>query len=305
MSNKTTITRRDTLQLAGALGLSHAFPAAAQDAMLKRSIPASDETLPVIGLGTYSVFDVDGSAEEIEMRRAIVAALIDAGGTVIDTSPMYNRSEAIIGDVLEAGGFRGSSFLATKIWTDGADAGIRQMRRSAELMGAERIDLVQVHNRRDLAVHWPSLADAQASGFVRYNGVTDYRESALDAMMTIMRRERPQFVQINYSLGERAADQRLLPLARELGIAVLINRPFMAGGLFRAVGDRPLPEWATEFADSWGQFFLKFIVSHDAVTCAIPATSKLRHMVDNVGAGFGPMPDAATRQRMVKFIESV
>ena len=302
---KTTMTRRDTLRLAAALGFSSSLPAMSQDAMLRRNIPASGEALPVIGLGTYSVFDVAGSAEDIEMRRAIVAALIDAGGTVIDTSPMYNRSEAIIGDVLEAGEFRSSSFLATKIWTDGADAGIRQMQRSAELMGAERIDLVQVHNRRDMAAHWPSLVAAQESGFVRYNGVTDYRESALDAMMTIMRRQRPQFVQINYSLGERAADERFLPLAQELGIAVLINRPFMAGGLFRAVGDRPLPDWATEFADSWGQFFLKFIVSHDAVTCAIPATSKLRHMVDNVGAGFGPMPDAATRRRMVEFIESV
>ena len=301
----TKITRRDALKLTGAVGLSHALPATAQTGMTKRTIPGTDESLPVIGLGTYSVFDVAGSPEELARCEEIVAALIDAGGTVIDTSPMYNRSEAIIGKVLDAGNFREPTFLATKVWTDGADSGVRQMRRSAELMGAERIDLVQVHNRRDLAAHWPSLADAQASGFVRYNGVTDYRESALDAMMTIMRRERPQFVQINYSLGERAADQRLLPLAQDLGIAVLINRPFMAGGLFRAVGDRPLPAWAAEFADSWGQFFLKFIVSHDAVTCAIPATSKLRHMVDNAGAGVGPMPDAAARQRMVKFIESV
>lgn len=299
-----SITRRDALKLTGAAALSHAVPALAQPRMLTRAIPASDEPLPIIGLGTYSVFDVAGSKAEIDTRRQIVTALLDAGGSVIDTSPMYNRSEAVIGKVL-GDDLRDKSFLATKIWTDGVDAGRRQLNRSAELMDSATIDLVQVHNRRDMAAHWPSIRAAQDAGMVRYNGVTDYRASALDAMMKIMREQKPEFIQINYSLGERDADERLLPLAQDLGVAVLINRPFVAGRLFSAVAGKPLPDWAGDFADSWGQFFLKFIVSHEAVTCVIPATSKLRHMVDNAAAGSGAMPDAATRKRMVAFIESV
>jgi diketogulonate reductase-like aldo/keto reductase len=164
---------------------------------------------------------------------------------------------------------------------------------------------MQVHNRRDLDAHWPAIHEAQETGFIRYNGVTDYRESAGSAMVAIMRRYRPDFVQMNYSLGERAAEQEVLPVAAELGVSVLINRPFMAGRLFRAVAGRPLPPWAEEFADSWGQFFLKFIVSHPAVTCVIPATSKVRHMVDNAGAGFGPLPDEKSRRRMAEFADSL
>ena len=303
MTDSNGFTRRTFIKAAAAL--SFASSAAGANQMRTRPIPSSQEDLPVIGLGTYSVFDVAGTEEEIAVRLDIVEALLDAGGSVIDTSPMYNRSERVIGDVLRAGSMHSRSFLATKVWTDGESAGRSQMRRSAELMGAERIDLMQVHNRRDLATHWPVIREMQQEGFIRYNGVTDYRASAIDSLMRIMRRERPEFIQINYSLGERDADEALLPLAEELGIAVLVNRPFVAGSLFRAVGNRSLPEWAREFADSWGQFFLKFIVSHPAVTCVIPATSKLHHQVDNVGAGFGELPDEATRQRMIRFIESV
>jgi len=289
------ISRRQLLQAAALLGLSTRLPASDTEFMHKRAIPATREALPVVAR----------SAEEIALRRDIVGALLDAGGSVIDTSPMYNRSEAVIGEVLGAGQFRRACFLATKVWTDGREAGQRQMRRSAELMQTETIDLMQVHNRRDMDAHWPSIREAQAEGFIRYNGVTDYRESAADAMLKIMRAYKPQFIQINYSLGERGAEERVLPAARDLGIAVIINRPFMAGRLFRAVGDMPLPDWAGDFADSWGRFFLKFIVSHPAVTCVIPATSKLRHMVDNAGAGFGPLPDEATRRRMVQFFEGL
>lgn len=305
MNARHSINRRDLIKASLLLGITGGLPAAASRAMLTRQIPASGERLSVIGLGTYSVFDVAGSAEEIELRRKIVGALVDAGGSLIDTSPMYNRSEAVIGKVLSAGDLRSSCFLATKVWTDGRGAGEGQMRRSAELMGARKIDLMQVHNRRDLDSHWPAILDAQEQGFIRYNGVTDYRESAHGQMLAIMRRYRPQFIQINYSLGERGAEREVLPEARELGIAVIINRPFMAGRLFRAVGDRPLPDWAAEFAESWGQFFLKFIVSHPAVSCVIPATSKLRHMVDNAGAGFGAMPDTATRARMAAFVDDL
>ena len=305
MTDSHSITRRAAVKLGAALGISQALPAFADDTMLTRPIPGSTESLPVIGLGTYSVFDVAGSEAEIAERRAIVAKLIDAGGSVIDTSPMYNRSEAVIGKVLDEGSLRASSFLATKVWIDGADAGRRQMQASANLMGTERVDLMQVHNRRDLEAHWPTILAAQEAGTIRYNGVTDYRESAIDSMMAIMRETKPEFIQMNYSLGERALDRRLLPLAQDLGIAVLINRPFMSGRLFQAVKGVSLPDWASEFAQSWGQFFLKYIVSHPAVTCVIPATSKLRHMIDNSGAGMGPMPDEATRRRMVTFVESL
>lgn len=290
---------------AGMLSLLAPHFGIAGTAMQTRPVPGTGETLPVIGLGTSRVFDVGSAPEAIESRREVVAALVNAGGSVIDTSPMYNRSERVIGEVLDASALRESCFLATKVWTDGSDAGERQMRRSAALMNTDRIDLMQVHNRRDMDSHWPTILALKESGFIRYNGVTDYRESAHRAMQAIMRRYRPEFVQINYSLGERGAEDELLPLAADLGIAVIVNRPFMAGRLFRAVGDRPLPGWAKDYVTSWGQFFLKFIVSHPAVTCVIPATSKVKHMVDNAAAGFGPMPNAKTRRRMADFIDTL
>lgn len=290
---------------AGMLSLLAPQFGVAGTAMQTRPVPGTGETLPVIGLGTSRVFDVGSAPEAIGSRREVVAALVNAGGSVIDTSPMYNRSERVIGEVLDASALRESCFLATKVWTDGSDAGERQMRRSAALMNTDRIDLMQVHNRRDMDSHWPTILALKESGFIRYNGVTDYRESAHRAMQAIMRRYRPEFVQINYSLGERGAEDELLPLAADLGIAVIVNRPFMAGRLFRAVGDRPLPGWAKDYVTSWGQFFLKFIVSHPAVTCVIPATSKVKHMVDNAAAGFGPMPNAKTRRRMADFIDTL
>lgn len=303
--NSGLLSRRAFVGASALFACGAGTAAIAQERMQAKAVPATDETIPVIGLGTYDVFDVGGNDEELALRRSIVEELYSAGGKVIDTSPMYNRSERIIGEVLASGDLRDSAFIATKVWTDGRDSGSRQMRRSAELMGVSQIDLMQVHNRRDLDAHWPTIQSMKDEGFIRYDGITDYRESAHGAMMRLMRDYRPDFIQINYSLGERGADRELLPLARELGIAVLINRPFVAGRLFRAVGDRPLPGWAGEFANSWGQFFLKYIVSHAAVTCAIPATSKLHHMVDNAGAGSGPMPDAATRQRMERFVDDL
>ena len=305
MTKSISFSRRGALKAGLATLVAPVASVYADESMITRPIPVSDEALPIIGLGTYSVFDIDGAGDALDHRQAIVEALLDAGGRVIDSSPMYNRAEDVVGKLLDAGDLHDRCFLATKVWTDGKGAGESQMRRSAELMRTRQLDLMQVHNRRDLDTHWPTIRKLQESGLIRYNGVTDYRESAIDAMMDIMRRLRPQFIQMNYSLGERAADAELLPLARDLGIAVIVNRPFMAGRLFRAVGDRPLPDWALDFADSWGQFFLKFIVSHPAVTCVIPATSKLSHMVDNVGAGFGPLPDARTRNRMAEFFESL
>jgi diketogulonate reductase-like aldo/keto reductase len=302
MKRSNDWNRREVVKLGAAAGLLPALTFAEDDKMLTRPIPVSGEALSVIGLGTWQVFDVESSDEEIALRRRIVESLVDQGGSLIDTSPMYNRSEKIIGEVIEAGVNRTKLFLATKVWTDGQADGERQMTRSSRLLQTDVIDLMQVHNRRDLDVQLPTIREWQAQERIRYNGVTDYRESVLDEMEAVMKRHKPEFIQINYSLGEHDADDRVLPIARDLGIAVLINRPFMSGRLFRAVADRELPDWARDFADSWGRFFLKFIVSHPAVTCAIPATSNPQHMADNLGAGFGAMPDAATRRRMLSFV---
>jgi diketogulonate reductase-like aldo/keto reductase len=273
--------------------------------MRTRPIHASGEELPVIGLGTYSVFDVESTTDAIEVRKGIVDLLLGAGGSVIDTSPMYNRAEKVIGDVVRAGSAGDAMFFATKVWTDGRDSGIAQMNRSAELMNTHVIDLMQVHNLRDTGVHMRTIREWQEQGRIRYSGLTHYTAGALDALEGEMRKHKPQFIQINYSLAERDADQRLLPQARDLGIAVLINRPYAGGRLFAAVSGKPLPPWAAPFAASWGQFFLKFIISHPAVTCAIPATSKPRHMADNLEAGFGELPDAAVRARMIEFIQGL
>lgn len=299
------IDRRQVLKGAALLWGSVPQLGRAADTMLTRPVPRSGKALPVVGLGTWQVFDVRGTQAEMTERRQILDALFDAGGSVVDTSPMYNRSEAIVGRVLAEGDLGERAFLATKVWTDGAARGRQQMQRSANLLHTDRVDLMQVHNRRDVDAHWPTLLAMQQNDKIRYHGITDYRDSADDAMMQVMRRYRPDFIQINYSLLERGAERGVLPLAQDLGIAVLINRPFVGGRLFRAVTGRDLPDWGREYADSWGQFFLKFIIGHPVVTCVIPATSRVRHMVDNAGAGFGPLPDDATRQRMIRFIEGL
>ncbi len=298
-------TRRDVLAAGTALGVLPGLAFGREESMLTRPIPATGEPLPVIGLGTYDVFDVDSSAAAIATRKDIVERLVAAGGSLLDTSPMYNRSEKVIGDVVDAGVARDKLFLATKVWTDGLEAGARQMQRSADLMNTDVIDLMQVHNLRDTAVHTETIRAWQQDGRIRYSGLTHYTAGAHGALMREMKRFKPQFIQINYSLGEREAEEAVLPLAQDLGIAVLINRPFQAGRLFRAVAGRELPGFARDVAASWGQFFLKFIISHPAVTCVIPATSKPHHMADNLGAGFGTLPDSATRQRMAEYFASL
>ena len=297
------MNRREFIAATAALSATSAI--AEERSMLTRTIPSTDEALPVIGLGTYNVFDVEGTPTEITERRTILDALTGAGGSVIDTSPMYNRSERIVGDVIAEGGDREDFFLATKVWTTGRDAGIEQMRLSAELMRTEVIDLMQVHNLRDTETHMASIREFQQDGRIRYSGLTHYRAAALSDLAEEMRAYRPDFIQINYSLAEREAARRVLPMAQEMGIAVLVNRPYQSGDLFSAVRGQEVPEWASEFAASWGQFFLKFILGHPAVTCAIPATSKPHHMRDNLEAGFGLLPDEATRQRMIDFIRTL
>jgi diketogulonate reductase-like aldo/keto reductase len=297
--------KRDTLKATIAAATMPLPAWAGTNTMIKRRIPSSKELLPVIGLGTYSVFDVESTPDELAPREEIVDLLIENGGSLIDSSPMYNRSEKVVGDIISKNDRRERVFVATKVWTDGKAAGEQQMQQSADLMHSGVIDLMQVHNLRDLDTQMQSIREWQDDGRIRYSGITEYRESAQDELEDAMRRYRPQFIQIKYSLGEHAADDRLLPMAADMGIGVLVNRPFMAGRLFSAVRGSDLPDWATGFAESWGQFFLKFIVSNPHVSCAIPATSKPHHMQDNLGAGFGEMPDGDTRRRMIDFVESL
>ena len=297
--------RRDFLSAGATLGLLPGIAWSEERTMLSKTIPQSGEKLPVVGLGTYSVFDVDSTPAEIATRRDIVTRLVNRGGSLLDTSPMYNRSEKVIGDVIKAGVERERLFLATKVWIDGQAAGARQMERSATLMNTDVIDLMQVHNLRDTAVHMETIRAWQAEGRIRYSGLTHYTAGAHAALASAMEEFKPDFIQINYSLGEREAEQRVLPMAQDLGIAVLINRPFQAGRLFRATAGRELPDFARDIAASWGQFFLKFIISHPAVTCVIPATSKPHHMADNLGAGFGNMPDPGQRERMAEYFTNL
>ncbi len=298
--------RRDIIAASLAVGIAPSIALSADEIhMISKPIPGSGESLPVIGLGTYNVFDVESTPAQIEIRRQIVELLASSGGNLLDTSPMYNRSEKVIGDVIASGMDREKLFLATKVWTDGQSAGAKQMQRSAELMQTDVIDLMQVHNLRDTASHMETIRMWQDSDRIRYSGLTHYTAGAHAALGREMERFKPDFIQINYSLGEPEAENRLLPLASDLGIAVLINRPFQSGRLFRAVSGKQVPAWASEFAASWAQFFLKFIISHPAVTAVIPATSKTHHMIDNLGAGSGILPDTAMRKRMSDFFSSI
>ena len=260
--------------------------------MHTRPIPATGEALPVIGCGTYVGFDVAPGSAEYQRLPGVLQALFGAGGAVIDSSPMYGRAETVTGELLAAAGSHAKAFLATKVWTRGRAEGIRQMEESLRRLQVERLDLMQIHNLVDWQTHLATLRDWKAAGRVRYLGVTHYTAGAYDALEAVMRAEALDFVQINYSADEREAERRILPLAAERGMAVIINRPFGGGGLLRRLRDRPLPAWATDIgATSWAQVLLKFVLSHPAVTCAIPGTSRPEHMADNALAGTGVIPE--------------
>jgi diketogulonate reductase-like aldo/keto reductase len=270
-----------------------------QPPMQVRAIPSSGEQLGVIGCGTWQTFDV-GTAEEDRKRLAdVLRVLFDAGGSVVDSSPMYGRSEAVTGDLLTELNMHDRAFVATKVWTRGAAEGVRQMEESMRLLQHKRIELMQIHNLVDWRAHLKTLRAWKEAGRIKYLGITHYTESAFGELEAIMKAEKLDFVQLNYSLEDRAAEARLLPLAAERGIAVLVNQPFGGGGLLRGLANRPLPSWAADIGcTSWAQVLLKYVVSHPAVTCAIPGTSKPQHMRDNVAAGMGVMPDTAMRRRM-------
>ena len=303
-------TRRGSLTtLAGAaaaVALGPGLDAVADEAALRRPVPSTGELVPAVGMGTWITFNV-GADEELRAERAeVLRAFFAAGGAMIDSSPMYGSSEEVVGWGLERVGNDGGLFAATKVWVWPAGRGPGQMERSRELWGVERFDLLQVHNLLSWEGHLETLTRWKADGRVRLIGVTTSHGRRHDELEAIMGSQPIDTVQFTYNIVDREAEQRLLPLAAERGLAVIINRPFQQGALFDRYGHFPLPPWASEFgAANWAQFFLKFIVSHPAVTCAIPATSRVDHMRENMGALHGPLPDPAMRERMARHVQSL
>src|SRR5437667_4263845 len=298
------LTRRAVLRLMTAAAARPA-PASASPAPLARPIPSSGETIPAVGLGTWRTFDVGASPTERGPLKDVLKDFAELGGRVVDSSPMYGAAESVVGDLAADLAITDKLFLATKVWTSGRDAGVAQMEQSLKRLRAQRLDLIQIHNLLDWRTHLRTLREWKAAGRIRYLGVTHYTASAYDELERVLRAEALDFIQVNYSLGEREAERRILPLARDRGVAVLANRPFAEGDLFRRLRSEPVPPWAAEFdCDSWAQFFLKWILAHPAVTCAIPGTSRPQHLVDNLKAAVGKLPDAATRDRMAAHIRS-
>lgn len=285
---------------AGGSEAQTAFPA-----LLTRSVPASGERIPAVGMGSWITFNVGDDTALRNDRAQVLQAFFDRGGTLIDSSPMYGSSEAVIGDGLERIGRTNAAFAATKVWTPIAGSGREQMRDSRQLWGRQRFDLMQIHNLLNWEGHLPGLLEDKAAGRIRYVGVTTSHGRRHDDLERVMESRPVDFVQFTYNVVDRAAEARLLPMAAERGIGVLINRPFRGGQLFESIGRGPLPAWADETGcRTWAEFFLKFIVSHPAVTCTIPATSRVDHMHENMGALSGPLPDEAMRTRMVRHVES-
>ncbi|GAB3312792.1 aldo/keto reductase [Haliea atlantica] len=298
------LKRRQFVQLSAALSALPAVTFGGTDpeqGVITRPIPSSGEAIPVIGMGTSQTFDVPRSSEALQQLAAVLEAFFAGGGEVIDSSPMYGEAESRVGDILRELQPRPPVFAATKVWTEGREAGIDQMQASARRMAVERFDLIAVHNLTDWRTQLATLKAWKAEGKVRYIGITTSHGRFHDDLLEIMRREPLDFVQFTYNIANRTAEKALLPLAADRGIATMINRPYQRGELFARAGDKPLPGIARELGcDSWGQFFLKFIVGHPAVTNVIPATSKVHHMRDNMGANRGAVPDARQRQAMLE-----
>jgi diketogulonate reductase-like aldo/keto reductase len=274
--------------------------------VIKRPIPRTGEPLPVAGLGTYQSFDAGNDTGQRESLTEVLRLFVQHGGALVDSSPMYGTSESVVGDLAGGLGITGRLFMATKVWTSGREAGIRQMEESMRRMKVARMDLMQIHNLVDSRTHTKTLQEWKASGRIRYMGITHYHSGAYADLERHLKTREFDFVQFNYSMAEREAEARILPLAQETGTAVIVNRPFAQASLFARVRGKELPAWAAEFdCKSWGQFFLKYILGHPAVTCVIPATSKPHHLVDNMGAGIGRLPEAAMRKRMVEFLDKL
>lgn len=307
------VTRAEFLKLAAAAAATVAATAAggplafaAAAPLLKRAIPKSGEAIPVIGLGTAYEFSHAADEATFNARRDVIRTLLDGGGAIVDTSPTYAQAETIVGRALAELNARPKAFIATKISISGEKAGIDQFEGTVKDLRADTIDLIQIHNLRDLDVHMKTARRLKEQGRVRYIGATHYHAGGLAGLEAAMRAHPLDFIQINYSIDARESEKRVLPLARDLGMAALINVPFGRGGVFRAARGKPLPEWAKDFdAESWGQFFLKFVLATPGVTAAIPSTTQPRHMADNLGAGRGRLPDAAQKKRMLDAFEKL
>ncbi|MCB9378514.1 MAG: aldo/keto reductase [Holophagales bacterium] len=305
---RRAITRRSALALLAAAPLAargwsmSGTPTA--EPLLRRPVGASGESLPIVGLGTYRSFDAGPSPAERAPLREVLGAFVAAGASVVDSSPMYGRAEGVIGDLAAELGVRDRLFLATKVWTSGRAEGIAQMETSLRLLRTPTIDLMQVHNLLDVDVHLRTLAEWRRQGRTRFVGITHYTASAHGELARRIRAGGVDFVQVNYSVVEREAERELLPLARERGVAVLANRPFVGGEAFRRLRDRALPDWlASAGVATWAQAMLKFVLGHPAITCAIPATSKVRHLEENLEAGRGWLPSEEERERLARELE--
>ncbi len=300
-----TITRRDILKL-GAGAAAGTFAGGTQSAveLTTRPIPSSGERLPVVGIGTNRYGT--GSEAEIAPLRETLKTFAAAGGKLIDTAPMYGSSEVVLGELIAGLGIRQQLFLATKVYADGREAGLEEMNASFSRLRTNRIDLIQVHNLSDTATQLATMREGKSAGRYRYVGVTTSRDSQYDGMENVLKKEKLDFVQVDYSIENRTAAERILPLALERGVAVLINLPFGRARLFSAVRGKPLPPWAAEFdCGSWAQFFLKYVIGHPASTCAIPGTRKPAHVADNLGAARGRLPDQAMRRKMEQFFDAL
>lgn len=308
--NHYSLSRRQLLKHSFTASLALSFLPknilAGQARVIKKTIPVSGEALSLIGLGTSRTFDVDNDHKMMANLTEVMRSFFSNGGQLIDSSPMYGAAESVTGELLSKVEDKQGLFAATKVWTYGKQQGITQMQRSMQRMGVDKMDLMQIHNLRDWEIHIETLRQWKQDGKIRYIGITTSHGRNHSELETIMKNEALDFVQFSYNIEDRAAEQRLLPLAKEKGIATLINRPYQRGSLFGKVKGKALPEWAGEFdCASWGQFFLKFIGSHPAVTCIIPATSKPKHMLDNMAAGHGRLPDETMRQRMIAYLDSI
>jgi len=303
------VSRRAVLRALGAAAVGAMLPAGNADArsrLISRPIPSSGERLPVVGLGTWETFDVGGSRSDREPLEAVIRRFAELGGTVIDSSPMYGRSESVVGEIVETLGLRDRLFLATKVWTSGKRSGIAQMNESIRRFRTNHVDLMQVHNLVDVDTHLATLREWKSEGRARYVGITHYTSSAYAEVARVLKREQIDTLQINYSVVERSAEDELLPLAKDRGVAVIVNRPFGGGSLFSMTKGKPLPGFAAELGcTSWAQLSLKWILGHPAVTCAIPGTSKVKHLEDNLGAGVGAIPDAAMRRRILDAVRGL
>ena len=292
--------------LAPILNLNAMDFSTAKETLIKRAIPGTGELLPVVGLGTWQTFDVGTSAASRADVKEVLRLFAEMGGTLVDSSPMYGRSEEVVGDLSVALGLQKKLFMATKVWTQGEQAGIKQMETSMREMQARPLDLMQIHNLVDWRTHLKTLRRWKEEQRIRYLGITHYTVSAYDELERIIKTEPLDFVQLNYNIATREAAKRLLPLAAEKKVAVIVNRPFESGSLFSAVKGKSLPEWASDFdCQTWGQFFLKYILGHPAITCVIPATAKPKPLTDNMQAGYGRLPNETTRKKMEDFIQKI